>query len=72
MTNGDIKVKGSIYRYHKKTRVRKKIINRRCKTVAEIIHKIRQRGGYDFSFSNLSRKNLEIMLKSMIEEEGLL
>lgn len=72
MTNGDIKVKGNIYRYHKKARVRKKIINRRCKAVAEIMHKIRQRSGYDFSFRNLSKKELEIMLKSMIEEEGLI
>jgi hypothetical protein len=67
MTNGEIKVKGNIYRYHKKARVRKKIINRRCKTVSEIIHKIRQRGGYDFSFRNLSKKELEKNLKNMIE-----
>ena len=66
MTNGDIKVKGNIYRYHKKARVRKKIINRRCKAIAELIHKTRQRSGYDLSFSNLSRKGLEKNLKNMI------
>lgn len=67
MTNGYIKIKGTIYRYHKKARVRKKIINRRSKEVAEIIHKIRQRGGYDFSFSNLSKRELATRLKNMIE-----
>jgi CO dehydrogenase/acetyl-CoA synthase epsilon subunit len=72
MTNGDIKVKGNIYRYHKKARVRKKIINRRCKVVAELIHKTRQRSGYDLSFSNLSKKEFEKNLKNMIKEEGLI
>ena len=67
MTNGNIKIKGTIYRYHKKARVRKKLINRRSKEVAEIIHKIKQKNGIDFSFNNLSKRELATRLKNMIE-----